>query len=212
MYHGNDLHTRIRSGGKLSVEHSRTYASELVSPHTISLLRNDVNFIIRNKIKCSAIVALHGAGIVHGDLRPEHVLFDHDDHVVLTDFSCATFVGSSRLCLAPPNEYQAPEALLGWALHYSVDCWAFGVLLHVMLFGKVHCCSPCHQVIAKLSSQHPFAHSSSWQDLSEMRKSVISGPTTLGAVDGDRGVPSSAIILLKKVPVPLTPTLHALLK
>ena len=70
-------------------------------------------------------------------------------HVVLFDFSNAEFVRTANIPHAQPIrggkstvEYLAPEVLLGWVHDLSVDCWSFGILLYVMLFGKVRgiCC------------------------------------------------------------------------
>lgn len=65
-------------------------------------------------------------------------------HVVLFDFSNAEFMKNTNVPHTQPMrggkstlEYLAPEVLLGWVHDLSVDCWSFGVLLYVMLFGRV---------------------------------------------------------------------------
>ena len=93
--------------------------------------------------KASGIAALHAAGIVHRDLRPKNVLIDTKGHPIITGFACATTLDiSDSLWLKKPlatntKAYQAPELLLGWAHDFSVDCWAFGILLYMMLYGTV---------------------------------------------------------------------------
>jgi serine/threonine protein kinase len=81
---------------------------------------------------------------VHCDLKPENVMMDADGHIVLTGFGCAKVLGSSSnthiqrtVIPCASKEYQAPEIHLGWVHDFSVDCWAFGILLYVMLFGRV---------------------------------------------------------------------------
>jgi serine/threonine protein kinase len=91
-------------------------------------------------MQVSAISTLHDAGIIHGDLRPESILFKSDGHLVVTDFNFSFVHGSSNMRpsrLPVMNHYQAPEILLGWRYDFSVDCWAFGILLYMMLFGMV---------------------------------------------------------------------------
>lgn len=71
-------------------------------------------------------------------------MIDSDGHIVLTGFENAKVLGTGQdsfiersTILYGKNEYQAPEMHLGWIHDFSVDCWAFGILLHAMLFGRV---------------------------------------------------------------------------
>ena len=81
---------------------------------------------------------LHDAGIVHRNLRPENVVFDKDGTVVIIGFGLAATCGASVVHHpTPTNKYQAPEVLLEWNHTFSVDCWGFGILLYMMLFGMV---------------------------------------------------------------------------
>lgn len=88
-------------------------------------------------------MALHSAGIVHRDLKPDNIVVNAKGHVVLTGFDYAKVLGIGsgahiqRTTLSTTTEYQAPEMHLGWVHDFAVDCWAFGILLHVMLFGRV---------------------------------------------------------------------------
>jgi serine/threonine protein kinase len=81
---------------------------------------------------------------VHRDLQPKNIMVDADGHIILTGFGCAKVLGSGSdayiqrtATLCGTKEYQAPEMHLGWVHDFSVDCWAFGILLYVMLFGRV---------------------------------------------------------------------------
>jgi serine/threonine protein kinase len=85
---------------------------------------------------------MHDAGIAHRDLKPENILLDRDGHIVLTDFGCAkVFVGDQSHQRAFTNcgtlQYQAPEMIMGWSHDAAVDIWGFGLLVHMMLVGKV---------------------------------------------------------------------------
>jgi serine/threonine protein kinase len=78
-------------------------------------------------------------------------MVDADGHIVLTGFGYAKVLGTGpdayiqrMTTMFGTKEYQAPEMHLGWVHDFSVDCWAFGILLYVMLFGRVRifrlCC------------------------------------------------------------------------
>lgn len=63
---------------------------------------------------------------------------------MITGFACAAILDTSNsrtinkpLALTIKKDYQAPELLLGWTHDFSVDCWAFGVLLYMMVYGTV---------------------------------------------------------------------------
>jgi serum/glucocorticoid-regulated kinase 2 len=71
-------------------------------------------------------------------------MMNADGHIVLTGFGRAKILGTGpdahaqkTATLFDPKEYQAPEMHLGWVHDFSVDCWAFGILLYAMLFGRV---------------------------------------------------------------------------
>lgn len=72
---------------------------------------------------------VHGAGLVHGDLRLEHVFVGDDGGVVLTD------VGLNWLIDQPPVCF-TPEQLAGRAVTPRTDVHQLGQLLVMLLVGK----------------------------------------------------------------------------
>ncbi|MFR9794381.1 protein kinase domain-containing protein [Streptomyces sp. MS06] len=92
---------------------------------------------------CEGLRQLHGAGWVHGDLKPANVLLMQDGSVRLADFNMAAELEGSHAyspAFATPD-YTPPELLWpevderGTRIRPSADIWAFGVLAHVVLTG-----------------------------------------------------------------------------
>ncbi|HEU4404542.1 MAG TPA: serine/threonine-protein kinase [Polyangiaceae bacterium] len=82
---------------------------------------------------------LHGRGLVHGDLRPEHVLVSPRGEVKLTEFGAVRGGGEPALAegaadFGPPH-YLAPEQLLGEPPDPRSDLFSLGVLFFQMLTG-----------------------------------------------------------------------------
>ena len=87
-----------------------------------------------------AVKYIHSKDIVHRDLKPENILFkSHDsmDKIMIADFGYAIHCTGNVLKdqLGTPN-YVAPEVLLRHAYGKSVDVWALGVILFIMLSGN----------------------------------------------------------------------------
>lgn len=90
-----------------------------------------------------ALSFLHAIKIVHRNVNLENVQIDDEGHAVLGNFSAAKLLlstdspKSSSMSICGSVDYQAPEMMLGWKYDYSVDCWAFGVLLCILHYGQV---------------------------------------------------------------------------
>ncbi|MCF1649740.1 protein kinase domain-containing protein [Streptomyces indiaensis] len=89
------------------------------------------------------LAQLHGAGWVHGDLKPANVLLMADGSVRLADFNMAAELEGTHAytpAFSTPD-YTPPELLWteigerGRRIRPSADVWAFGVLAHLVLTG-----------------------------------------------------------------------------
>jgi len=104
----------------------------------------------------SALTYLHGKGIVHRDLKPENVMFESESssNICLADFGAAgilttktgdesAFDDDSLDTIVGTAGYIAPEVVDlmygGEGYGRPSDMWSFGVLVYLILCGKLPC-------------------------------------------------------------------------
>ncbi|MFW6161673.1 MAG: serine/threonine-protein kinase [Planctomycetota bacterium] len=89
----------------------------------------------------AALDQVHGAGVVHRDLKSGNIMIDEDRRAILMDFGLAKprhdrSVTTGHTILGTP-EYMAPELAEGAEATFASDLYALGVVLHEMLTGQV---------------------------------------------------------------------------
>jgi hypothetical protein len=100
----------------------------------------------------SALVAVHGAGIVHRDLTPDNIFLKNGDLlvggtpyaaplVVLIDFGIARQELMSRVTLdgsiAGKPHYMSPEQCRGLTVDTRSDLYSLGIILYLMMAGRL---------------------------------------------------------------------------
>ncbi|MEN8163159.1 MAG: protein kinase [Acidobacteriota bacterium] len=84
---------------------------------------------------CRALKAVHGADLVHGDVKASNVFRGADGRIVLGDFGAASELDSSGFLSGSPVSL-SPERLRGAAAEPSCDLYSLGVLLYFLLSAR----------------------------------------------------------------------------
>jgi len=87
-----------------------------------------------------ALDYLHKRGIVHRDLKLENLLLKKQGalEIKLADFGLSkVYTGEALQTACGTPYYVAPEILQGEGYDYKIDTWAAGVLLYVLLSGRL---------------------------------------------------------------------------
>lgn len=88
-----------------------------------------------------ALAALHRAGWLHGQVRPQHVIVSPQGHATLIDLSLCRRLESEECAggQSPPElvAYASPESFLARGrLTAASDAYQLGLLLHELLAGR----------------------------------------------------------------------------
>ncbi|MER6560919.1 serine/threonine-protein kinase [Streptomyces sp. NPDC001027] len=94
----------------------------------------------------AGLAHMHGAGWVHGDLKPANVLLGAGGAVWLADFGLATELEGTHAYVpplgtldhVPPEWWSQRTGADGTMVRPTADVWAFGVLAHQVLTGGLH--------------------------------------------------------------------------
>ncbi|XP_056153947.1 serine/threonine-protein kinase DCLK3 [Lampris incognitus] len=86
-----------------------------------------------------ALSFIHSKSIVHRDLKPENLLIEHsadgNSRLKLGDFGLAMVVTEPIFTICGTPTYVAPEILSEKGYGLTVDVWALGVILYILLCG-----------------------------------------------------------------------------
>jgi serine/threonine protein kinase len=118
------------------------------------------------KQMAAGLAAIHAAGIVHRDIKPNNIMLDGvgaDVRLFITDFGLARaykaepFLSGEKLVAGTPvsgtpvagtPDYMAPELYLGQRPSQATDLFAFGVVLHQVFTGVMPAVAPNRSWVA----------------------------------------------------------------
>ncbi|MFW5652716.1 MAG: serine/threonine protein kinase, partial [Planctomycetota bacterium] len=126
---------------------------ELVEGSPITDHANALHLSIEDRVRlmlqaCDAIHAIHQKGVIHRDIKPEHLVVDHEGRVRLIDFGLAILAGAidahdHRVTrtggFVGTTAWASPEQVAGHADAIDVrsDVYALGLVLCVLLCGQM---------------------------------------------------------------------------
>lgn len=85
---------------------------------------------------CSALAAVHQAGLLHRDVKPQNVIRESAGRIVLLDLSASRDTDQPTADLAGTPAYLAPELFAGSPATVASDIYAAGALLFFLTTGS----------------------------------------------------------------------------
>lgn len=83
-----------------------------------------------------AVAGIHSRGVLHRDIKPQNIMLDGHDKLVLIDLGLSTEQAPAMTPYVVTRWYRAPEFLLsngGYSYTDASDAWSVGVVVHEMV-------------------------------------------------------------------------------
>jgi len=120
---------------------------EYINGHTLAQIVSDTGPLSAREATgvgvdlCRALAALHGAALLHRDIKAQNVMREVGGRIVLMDFSGAEAIrpDSHEVAISGTPLYMAPEVLARGHASISSDVYSLGALLFFLLSGRLPC-------------------------------------------------------------------------
>ena len=163
-----------------------------------------------------ALDDVHEAGYVHGDVKPENVLFRANGTAVLCDFDLAVENGeptgnASKMTVRGTPEFMSPEQAAGRPLDGRSDLYSLGVMLYRLLTGNLPYRAESAVSIGIKHLQDPVprlpSYLSAFQNVIDRAlakrpdQRFQTGAAMVAAIDGVRGTDTVPQLTVKTRPI-----------
>lgn len=88
------------------------------------------------RMVATALNAMHAAGIIHCDLKPNNIMIDKDGQVRIIDLGQSCKVGTIKQRIQGTPDYIAPEQVHRQRLDYRTDIFNLGATMYWAFTGK----------------------------------------------------------------------------
>lgn len=136
----------------------------------------------------AGLMYLHSHNVIHRDIKLENVMLRRTStnhfQPVLIDFGFSSFLGPDQTSTEPIGtlKYTSPEVLSRLPYSFKSDFWSFGVLLYILLVGKMPFYGKNDQEIAiRILKKQVHLNSETWLGVSAEAKAVVTGLLTKNA-------------------------------
>ncbi len=102
---------------------------------------------------CSALAAVHAAGLLHRDVKAQNVMREERGRIVLMDFGTGEDLSGSNRLVGTPL-YLAPEIFRGQKASVQSDLYSLGVLLFYLVTAKFPVVAGSMEHLARAHAQH----------------------------------------------------------
>ena len=101
---------------------------------------------------CSALAAVHAAGLLHRDVKAQNVMREERGRIVLMDFGTGEELSGTNRLVGTPL-YLAPEIFRGQRASAQSDLYSLGVLLFYLVTGKFPVVARSMEELARAHAQ-----------------------------------------------------------